>query len=378
MPKTKIQSLAVKSSARTFGELISAICQTDEYFSIQANKAINVNLTFRNWVIGYYISEFELHGNDRAVYGKQLFVDLSKQLEKLNVSNCRARQLYYYTSFCKIYPHILRSLTAKFKSHFLETKFIDKKVRSATAKSETDPDQLVSNLSYTHLEQLISLDDPNKRTFYEKECIRGQWSVRELKRQINSLLFERTGLSKNKKKLLSLTQKKSETSSLELSIRDPYIFEFLKLKAKEVMGESNLESALLNKLQEFILELGHGFCFEAQQKRINIGGEYFFVDLVFYHRILKCHILIELKVDGFKHKHLGQLNTYVGYYDKHEHSKGDNPPIGILLCTKKNHALVEYALAGMNNKLFVSKYQVELPKKKEIEKFLESALEEME
>ncbi|MBI4411024.1 MAG: DUF1016 family protein [Deltaproteobacteria bacterium] len=377
MPKRKTQSLTVRHPKPTFGQLVSAIRQADQYFASQANRAVNISLTLRNWAIGFYVAHYELHGADRAVYGKNLFLELSKQLEKLKVSNCRSRQLYYYALFYRAYPQILRSLTAKFEVLFPETMMVGKKVRSVTAKMQTDPDKVIENLSYTHLEQLISLDDPLKRAFYEIECIRGRWSVRELKRQINSLLFERTGLSKNKKRLLSLTHKKSEPNSPELSIRDPYIFEFLGLKAKEVMGESNLEDALLDKLKEFILELGHGFCFKARQKRINIGGEYFFVDLVFYHRILKCHILIELKLDGFKHEYLGQLNTYVGYYAKQELAEDDNPPIGILLCTKKNRALVEYALAGMNNKLFVSKYQVELPKKKEIEKFFEATLKEI-
>ena len=164
----------------------------------------------------------------------------------------------------------------------------------------------------------------------------------------------------------------------KLNIRDPYVFEFLGVKAKEVMAESALEGSLLNKLQDFLLELGHGFCFESAQKKILIDGKHYFVDLVFYHRILKCHVLIELKVDEFNHEHLGQLNTYVSWFKKNMMNKGDNPPIGILLCTKKDHALAEYALAGMNNKLFISKYQVELPKKKAIEKFLETTLKEID
>ena len=161
-----------------------------------------------------------------------------------------------------------------------------------------------------------------------------------------------------------------------LSIRDPYVFEFLGIKPREVMGESHLEDALLDKVQEFLLELGRGFCFEARQKRIRIGDEFFFVDLVFYHRILKCHVLIDLKVDEFKHEHVGQLNTYVTWFQKHEMTAGDNPPVGLLLCTRKNHALIEYALAGMDNQLFVSRYQLELPKKEELERFLEAKLKE--
>ena len=157
-------------------------------------------------------------------------------------------------------------------------------------------------------------------------------------------------------------------------IRDPYVFEFLGINPREVMGESDLEDALLDKLQEFLLELGFGFCFEARQKRILIGDEYFFVDLVFYHRVLKCHVLVELKVDSFKHKYIGQLNTYLSWFKSNEMIEGDDPPVGILLCTSKNQALVKYALAGMDNQLFVSKYQLELPKTKVIEKFIEERM----
>ena len=194
--------------------------------------------------------------------------------------------------------------------------------------------------------------------------------MRELKRQIASLYFERAGLSRDKEKLAERVNAGAQRMQPRLTVRDPYVFEFLGLRAKEVMGESDLEGCLLDKLQEFLLEMGHGFCFEARQKRILIGDEFFFIDLVFYHRVLKCHVLVELKVNEFTHEHLGQLNTYVSWYKRNEMVSGDNPPIGILLCTGKNHALVEYALADMNNSLFVSKYQLELPKKEEIQKFL--------
>jgi predicted nuclease of restriction endonuclease-like (RecB) superfamily len=163
-----------------------------------------------------------------------------------------------------------------------------------------------------------------------------------------------------------------------LNIRDPYVFEFLGLKSHEVMGESDLEDALLDKLQTFLIELGHGFCFEARQRRILIGETYGFVDLVFYHRILKCHVLIELKVADFNHEHLGQLNTYVSWYKRNAMTKGDNPPIGLLLCTRKDHSLVEYALADLPNRLFVSKYQLELPTREQLTQFLDAQLEEVE
>ena len=223
---------------------------------------------------------------------------------------------------------------------------------------------------------MTGLDEPMKRIFYEMECIRGNWSVRELKRQIASLYYERSGLSMDKKRLSELVQSGVETAHPIHVIRDPYVFEFLGLNPKEVMSESDLEGTLHDKLQQFLLELGNGFCFEARQKRILIGDEHFFIDMVFYHRILKCHVLVELKVGGFNHEYLGQLNTYVSWYRANEMVEGDNPPMGILLCTKKNHALVEYALAGMDNNLFVSKYQFELPKKEEFQRFLEEQMAE--
>jgi predicted nuclease of restriction endonuclease-like (RecB) superfamily len=219
------------------------------------------------------------------------------------------------------------------------------------------------------------LDNDTERAFYQAEAMQGNWSVRELKRQIGSLYYERSGLSENKRKLSKLAHQGAEQSS-GLNIRDPYIFEFLGLSPTEVMSESHLEHQLVDKLQNFLLELGHGFCFEARQKRILIGGEHFFVDLVFYHRILKCHVLVELKLERFSHENLGQLNTYVSWYQANMMTEGDNPPVGILLCTDKNHALAEYALAGMDNQLFVAKYQLELPKKEEMQRFIDEQLKE--
>jgi len=236
---------------------------------------------------------------------------------------------------------------------------------------------LADRLSYTHLELLAALADPLKRAFYEVECIRGNWSVRALKRQIATLYFERSGLSRNKEKLAALAHAAAEQAEPRLAIRDPYVFEFLGLRPQEAVSESDLEDALLDKLQDFLLELGHGFCFEARQKSIVIGRTRGFVDLVFYHRILKCHVLIELKVDEFRHEHLGQLNTYVTWYRKHMLAEGDNPPIGLLLCTQKDHALVEYALAAIDSRLFVSKYQLKLPSKEDLQRFLEEKRREI-
>lgn len=359
-----------------FDTLVQHIKDIHNNLQQQAAKAVNVALTFRNWMIGLYLSEYELKGTDRAAYGDRLVSDLAKQLTASGVSNCSRRQIYRYLALFRVYPQIGQTLSPQFR-HLPGAAFCPPEiVGTPSPQFQLPADKLAFSLSYSHLELLIDIEDSKKRYFYEIECIRGNWSVRELKRQIASLYYERSGLSKNPQKLSELTLDKAQAQTPHQIIRDPYVFEFLGLLPKEVVSESDLESALLDKLQHFLLELGHGFCFEARQKRILIGDEFFFVDIVFYHRKLKCHVLIELKVDDFKHEYLGQLNTYVNWYARHEQTEGDNPPVGILLCTQKNHALVEYALAGMDNQLFVSKYQLELPDKKQMQEFLEEQIAE--
>ena len=364
------------SETLTFGMLVDSIRRINNQLAGQAAKAVNISLTLRNWLIGLYISEFELRGADRATYGEKLLSELARQLTGLKISNCNRRQLYRYLQFHRAYPAIVGTLSPQLQSLIPSGLQVEKKVGTASPQLRIDPERLLDSLSYSHFELLMEIDEPLKRTFYEIESMRGNWSVRELKRQIASLYYERSGLSKNKEKLAKLAQSGAETVIPALSIRDPYVFEFLGLKSREVMRESDLEDALLDKLQDFLLELGYGFCFEARQKRILIGDNHFFIDLVFYHRVLNCHIVIELKVGEFSHEYLGQLNTYVNWYRKNEMTEGDNPPIGLLLCTQKDHALVEYALAGMDNQLFVSKYELELPKKEEIRRFLEEQLKE--
>lgn len=201
------------------------------------------------------------------------------------------------------------------------------------------------------------------------------WNVRELRRQIKTNLYVRAGISK--KPELLLKKSVDNANGTMLSIKDPFTFEFLGLHARDAVSESDLEQALMDHLQEFMLELGEGFCFEARQKRIIIDDKYYFIDLVFYNRLLHCNVIIELKNDEFKHEDLGQLNAYVGYYKKNEMAEGDNPPVGILLCTDKGSQMVEYALSGMDNQLFVSTYMLHLPDKKKLEEFMLKEIEEM-
>jgi len=370
-----------------FESLVVSIVQIHQQAQEFATKAVNVGLTLRNWFIGHRIVEFEQNGADRAAYGERLLPALAKRLAAAGLKRVDTRELRRFRLLYTIYPQIRETVTPELLAHAgasalqpLQDFAPLAKRQSVTAKSqkgESVTPELIHRLSFTHLSELIQLTDATQRRFYELECIRGNWSVRELRRQIDSLYYERSGLSKNKAKLSAQAHAKAETLQPAQIIRDPYIFEFLGLRSRDVMGESDLEDALLDRLQEFLLEMGHGFCFEARQKRLLIGDEHFFVDLVFYHRVLKCHVLVELKTAAFTHEHLGQLNTYVAYYKKHEITPGDQPPIGILLCTRKNEALVEFALGDMPNTLFASRYAVEMPKKREMEAFLKQLSKEL-
>ncbi|MBS3936493.1 MAG: DUF1016 family protein [Sulfuritalea sp.] len=387
----------MSSKAPGFDDLVAAIERAHAALADQAAKAVNVSLTLRNWMIGHYIQEYEQSGADRASYGERLLDTLAQRLQQGGLKRVEARELRRFRQFYLAYPQIRETLSPESGNKLLSPEIwqtLSARLPAANIREAASPESpivgtvspqsianpgrlLLERLSFSHFAELLQFDEPLRRTFYETEALRGNWSVRELKRQIASQYFERSGLSTDKAALAKRAHAGAEPASSRQIIRDPYVFEFLGLKPQEVMGESQLEDALLDKLQDFLLELGHGFCFEARQKRLLIGGEHFFVDLVFYHRILKCHVLIELKNDAFKHEHLGQLNSYVGYYARHEMAEGDQPPVGILLCTRKNAELVEYALAGMSNQLFVSRYQVQLPGKEEIAAFLHKAVEEL-
>ena len=383
-----------------FNQLTNSIRTTSNTLRSFAGKAINQFLTVRNWLIGFYIVEFEQRGEDRAQYGEKLLQSLAKELkeESLSYSN-----LKMYRQFFQTYPQIAQIIPAFLQKNNLlqigqslivqlqNTEFDEVRIlQSVIAQSDStnlpigqsviakfdnedflvEPQRLLTELSYTHLVQLLPIKDRLKRAFYEIECINGCWSVRELQRQIETLYYERCGMSITPEKLIERIRKNAETTDIQDVIKSPFTFEFLGLKAKDVVEESDIETALLNQIQEFLLELGYGFCFEARQKRILIDSEYYFCDLVFYHRVLKCHVLIDLKNKKFKHENLSQLNTYVSYYKENMRRTGDNEPIGILLCTDKSDELVKYATAGMDNKLFVSQYLIELPKNEEWVRFI--------
>ncbi len=370
---------------RNFSKLISTIEQVHVQLQASAANAVNQSLTIRNWLIGYYIVEFEQNGEDRAVYGDKLIERLA---EKLNhIKGIDRRSIFKFRQFYIFYPHfevlIQGSLTHGLKMETIVWSVTplltnDSIVGSVTTQLEKQlvvpPQKIISKLSYTHIEQLLNIDNQLKRTFYELECIKGTWTVRELKRQINSLYFERSGLSADPEKLSALVKRSSVPQTPTDIIKNIYSFEFLDINIKPIVEESDLETALLDHLQEFILEMGNGFCFEARQKRILIGSEYYFIDLVFYHRILKCHILIDLKIGKFEHGDIGQLNTYLNYFKAEIGENSDNPPVGILLVAEKDIALVKYATAGMDQNLFIQQYLIQLPSIDQLKHYIEKEL----
>ena len=363
----------------SFDALVAAIEGAHTALAAQASKAVNISLTLRNWLIGCYIHEYEQAGADRAAYGGRLLDSLAGRLQGGGLKRVDARELRRFRQFYLVYPQIRVALPPELPVK--TSRDIRETPSPKSPNTQVPALHLLERLSFSHFTELLQMADSAQRNFYEIEALRGSWSVRELKRQIATQYYQRSGLSSNQPALAHLTQTQAQSRTNPIAvnafIRDPYVFEFLGLESREVVTEGQLEDALLDRLQNFLLELGHGFCFEARQKRLLIGGEHFFVDLVFYHRVLKCHVLIELKNDAFQHQHLGQLNTYVSYYQQHEMSAGDQPPIGILLCTTKNHELVEFALAGMANQLFVSRYQVQLPDKAQMAAFLQQAVREL-
>ena len=374
----------------SFNDLTSIIQTTHDAAQSSAVKAINRMQTMRNWLIGYYIVEYEQHGKDRAEYGTQL---LKKLEERVNRKGMTRNTFQSARSFYRMYPQIIenfqinKSASMSSKSYMDTTNSIsntesvdnqsDGICPTVSCKFQTSGKTIISRLSYSHIYEIMKVSDPLARYFYEQECIKCTWSVRELRRQISTNLYVRAGISSNPEKMLSLPSIQGH-DSVDLQIRQPFTFEFLGLKAQDVVDEHDLEDALISHLQEFILELGKGFCFESRQKRIIIDDEYYYPDLVFYNRILHCGVIIELKNEEFSYENFGQLNAYVSHYRENEMHPGDNPPIGILLCTRKGKKMVEYALAGMDNQLFVSTYMLQLPDKKTLEDFLLKQLREQE
>lgn len=345
-----------------------------------AAKAINKHVTARNWLIGYFIVNYEQHGEDRAKYGDRILQNLSAKLTEPGLSS---RNLRLFRLFYQVYP----KLGGPIRNYLIQNSTImqslisylpmidgedDSIWQSPIAKFRgVEPDIIFERLSYTHLVQLLQISNPLERTFYETECIKGVWSIRELKRQIGTNLYARTGLSTNKDKVLASTNKYAERTGVHDIIRSQYTFEFLGIKPTEVMKEHPLEDALTEHLKEFLLELGNGFCFEDRQRRILIDGEYYYYDLLFYNRLLHCGVIVELKSHPFDYADAAQMNMYLNYYKKNFMSDGDLPPIGLLLCTGVGIEKAEYTTIGMDGNLMIAEYRIALPSSEQMIEFLQ-------
>ena len=242
---------------------------------------------------------------------------------------------------------------------------------------QVSPENLFNKLSFTHLAAILPLKDPLQRAFYETMAIRGTWSVRELQRQIDTNYYERSGWSQKPEQLAQLVDSKAEKNELSLDIKSPFVFEFLGLPAKNVVEETDLEQALIDNLQDFILELGMGFCFEERQKKMLIDDRYFKADLVFYHRILKRHVIIELKARRLDYTDTAQLRMYLAYFQKNIMQPDDNPPIGILMCTEVGQEMAEYTLMDIDEDVFISKYELQIPSKERMTEFLRKENKEL-
>ncbi|MDP2888237.1 MAG: PDDEXK nuclease domain-containing protein [Bacteroidota bacterium] len=358
-----------------FNQLIEHIATVSFQLQRRALQSVDQLLVMRNWLVGFYLVEYEQAGTDRSNYGDKLLEAIESDCKRQNLKGLSVTNLKICRQFYQTYPAIgqpladFLAISQPVADQFIENSVMKNIQEPCITDKQVDhskiqPEILLQHFSFRHFTELIKVKEPLKRLFYEQQAIKGNWSARELKRQIESLLIERAGLSTDKEKLLASV--KGELNLPEHIIKDPYILEFTGFKDLPTYNENDLETELLNKIQSFLLELGNGFCFEARQKRITVGNEHDRIDLVFYHRILKCHVLIDLKVRAFSHADVGQMNFYLNYYKQKMKETGDSDPVGIVLCTQKDHEKVQYATAGLDNHLFVSKYMLALPTEEEL------------
>ncbi len=302
---------------------------------------INQEIVKTYWQIGREIVEEEQGGKDRAEYGKAIIQTLAEQLSNTYGKGYSARNLWQMRRFYELYP----------------------KVNAVRAE-----------LSWTHYRQLIKIEDSSKRSFYEIESVNNQWSTRELERQVNSLLFERLTLSKDKFEVFAIAKDGQQIFNPQDLVKDPYVLEFLGLPQSAKLFEKDLESALIEHLQQFLLELGKGFSFVARQQRISMDDENYYVDLVFFNYHIRCFVLIDLKIGKLTHQDLGQMQMYVNYYTREKMNEGDREPIGIVLCADKSDAIVRYTLSEDNQQIFASRYKLYLPSEEELRLELKSWL----
>lgn len=383
MKKDEIQ----RAQSNDFNGLVAHIQQTQDVLQSNARLVINRHVTAKAWLTGYYIVEYEQKGADRAKYGEQLLKKLAERLKDKKTFSYRTLRLYrqFYLVYSRLEvpiknylcgnQPIWQSVIAKLQTSNSEGIIIRQSVIAKSASTQinevcVEPQNLFDKLSFTHLAAILPISDPLERAFYETMAIRGTWSVRELQRQIDTNYYIRSGWSQKPEALARLVDGKAETDSLALDIKSPFTFEFLGLQAKDVVEETDLETALITHLQDFILELGMGFCLEERQKKMLVDDRYFKADLVFYHRILKRHVIIELKAHRLNYADAAQLHMYLAYFRKNIMQPDDNPPIGILLCSEVGQEMAEYALLDVEESVFISKYQLNVPSKERMTEFL--------
>ena len=302
---------------------------------------VNNTMLLAYWNVGKIIVENEQKGNIKAEYGKQIIKELSKELRKTLGSGFSVSNLFNMRKLYLVYP--------KFQT-------------------------LSGKLSWSHYCELLSIDNDAERSFYEKECINSNWSVRELKRQLNTSLYERLILSDRKRDVYKLSKQGQVLNKPEDILKEPYVFEFLGINENKVLLEKDLEEELIKHMERFILELGKGFMFVGSQQRITLGNIHYYVDMVFYNKILKCYVLIDLKIGQMKPEYAGQMNMYLNYYNQEMNDEYDNKPIGIILCKSKKEIAMEYALGGLENNVFASTYTYYIPNKEQLISEVEKVL----
>ncbi len=334
-----MSKLALNQQAPEYQTLLANISAVYVGGQVCAMQAVSTQLLETYWHIGQHIVEFEQGGAAKAEYGKALLQNLAKDLTLRHGKGFSRSNLYLMRQFFLVYPKFQAS--GKFAS-----------------------------LTWSHFSELLGISDELERQFYETQCLNEKWSSRELKRQKDAALYLRLALGRDKTGVLQLSAKGQQLESAKDLLRDPYILEFLDIAENERLRETKLEQRLIDNLQKFLLELGKGFTFVGRQYRITLDNTHFRVDLVFYHRILRCFVLIDLKIGKVKHSDIGQMNMYLGYFAAEENTEGDNPPIGIILTRDKNEILVKYATYQMDSRLFVAKYQLYLPDQDELRRAL--------
>ncbi len=338
-------------------------------------RSVNSTQVVANWLIGKEIVEEEQGGHAKALYGSRLLAELSVRLLReygngYSVDNLELCRRFYKEYSDLISDAVRRKLTPLKISDALRRKSPlphTELILSTPSRESWAPGRLHLDLSWTHYRALLRTENIQARAFYEIETIKNNWSTRDLERQINSLLYERLALSRDKAGLLKLANKGQVVQNAKDVFKDPVVIEFLGLPESTKLVESNLEQALINNLQAFLLELGKGFAFMDRQHRITLDGDHFYIDLVFYHTLLKCYFLIDLKTGKLTHQDLGQLQLYVNYFDQERRTKGDNPTLGLILCADKNDAVVKYTLGrDSRKKIYASRYRFDLPTEAEL------------